>query len=248
MGFGGLIVVVVVAWLLYLIPLSLTRRDSVILNDVQPDEPFTSSVTIVRRGTPLNQTDEAVAVVSTPMNRRAALTALAKQDQVAAARRRNVLGVLALITLAVAVPVGFRALPWWTVLVPVGLIVAFLVVARVTVRQMRAELNRQAALIRQGEPEAHEETEVIAVLGADEPDEHEASVDLAAPATVTTSLWDPVPITQPTYVQKPLAARTVRTIDLSAPVPAQDPLPIIVEAADTDVTPFTQRGQRRRAG
>jgi hypothetical protein len=30
-------------------------------------------------------------------------------------------------------------------------------------------------------------------------------------------LWDPVPITVPTYVSKPLAPRTVRTIDLSGP-------------------------------
>lgn len=30
-------------------------------------------------------------------------------------------------------------------------------------------------------------------------------------------LWDPLPITVPTYVSKPLAPRTVRTIDLSAP-------------------------------
>jgi len=31
------------------------------------------------------------------------------------------------------------------------------------------------------------------------------------------SLWDPLPITLPTYVDKPAAARTVRSIDLSAP-------------------------------
>jgi len=32
-------------------------------------------------------------------------------------------------------------------------------------------------------------------------------------------LWDPVPITVPTYVSKPLAPRTGRTIDLSGPAP-----------------------------
>ena len=30
-------------------------------------------------------------------------------------------------------------------------------------------------------------------------------------------LWDPLPVTLPTYVTKARAARTVRTIDLSAP-------------------------------
>ena len=34
---------------------------------------------------------------------------------------------------------------------------------------------------------------------------------------VAGALWDPVPITMPTYVSKPLAPRTVRTIDLSGP-------------------------------
>ncbi len=33
----------------------------------------------------------------------------------------------------------------------------------------------------------------------------------------TGRLWDPVPITTATYVSKPLAPRTVRTIDLSGP-------------------------------
>ena len=41
-----------------------------------------------------------------------------------------------------------------------------------------------------------------------------STADVAAkPGT----LWDPIPITMPTYVSKPLAPRTVRTIDLSGP-------------------------------
>jgi hypothetical protein len=35
--------------------------------------------------------------------------------------------------------------------------------------------------------------------------------------SATGGLWDPLPITMPTYVSKPLAPRTVRTIDLSSP-------------------------------
>jgi hypothetical protein len=31
------------------------------------------------------------------------------------------------------------------------------------------------------------------------------------------TLWDPLPVTLPTYVSKPRATRSVRTIDLSAP-------------------------------
>ena len=46
---------------------------------------------------------------------------------------------------------------------------------------------------------------------------HEFSVDLTAPET-TGPLWDPIPVIALTYVSKPLVPRTVRTIDLSAPV------------------------------
>ena len=31
------------------------------------------------------------------------------------------------------------------------------------------------------------------------------------------SLWDPLPVTLPTYVDKPVAKRTIRTIELSDP-------------------------------
>lgn len=43
------------------------------------------------------------------------------------------------------------------------------------------------------------------------------TVAVAVPTTDGGSLWDPLPVTLPTYVNKPRAARTVRTIDLSEP-------------------------------
>jgi len=39
----------------------------------------------------------------------------------------------------------------------------------------------------------------------------------SAQGTAGSSLWDPLPMTLPTYVTKPRATRTVRTIDLTAP-------------------------------
>ena len=63
-----------------------------------------------------------------------------------------------------------------------------------------------------------EQTVAITVLRDTEDAVNETSVDLTAPIEAVASLWDPVPITKPTYVSKPLAPRTVRTIDLSAPV------------------------------
>jgi hypothetical protein len=37
-----------------------------------------------------------------------------------------------------------------------------------------------------------------------------------SPAATEPGLWDPVPVTLPTYVSKPPARRTVRTIDLDS--------------------------------
>ena len=43
------------------------------------------------------------------------------------------------------------------------------------------------------------------------------TVAVAVPTVDGGSLWDPLPVTLPTYVTKPRASRTVRTIDLSEP-------------------------------
>jgi hypothetical protein len=42
---------------------------------------------------------------------------------------------------------------------------------------------------------------------------------IAAPSVATTGelVWDPLPVTLPTYVTKPRAGRTVRTIDFAQP-------------------------------
>ena len=55
----------------------------------------------------------------------------------------------------------------------------------------------------------------------------EISVDLSMPTT-TGALWEPIPVTPATYVSQPLLPRTVRTIDLSAPVAA--PAPVVPTA------------------
>ena len=49
---------------------------------------------------------------------------------------------------------------------------------------------------------------------------------------MTGSLWEPIPITAPTYMSRPLAPRTVRTIDLSAPVPSGSGVPVTADAPE----------------
>ncbi len=205
---------IAIAWLAYLVPHFARRREELVVDETDPASRFSESMRIVRHGSAplLNQdlTEIAAYEVSTPLTRRAAVNDLRRLEQVAAGRRRRVLlGLLALVS--VAVGVGAAGLtPWWLVAVPGGLVVAFLVTARFSVRALRRGLDARFAELRQGGGESTvrlSRTELATAAGA-EPVQARAAVG---------ALWDPVPITMPTYVSKPLAPRTVRTIDLSGP-------------------------------
>ena len=237
MGFSGPVFgVVAVIWLIYLIPLFLHRRDNGLMDDVEPGEPFLASVTIVRKGSGVETAEAGVASVSTPLNRRAALRELADVDRSAARRRRRVLGFLALGTLTVGGFCFVGMIPWWSVAVPAGLLVLFLVVARFSVRAMRRDLDARAQVIRGGDDV--DEPTIAFMVDEQQPElEMEHSVELSVPIETTGSLWDPIPIPAQTYVSRPLAPRTVRTIDLSAPVPAQPALPITAERPDVVAGP-----------
>ncbi len=231
MGFQGLIFGAVAAcWLVYLVPMLLNRREQGAPEEVEPSEPFGSSVTIVRRGTALDAAENGSAVVSTPHNRRAALRELADRDRETAGRRRNVMIFLSLLGITTAVLAAFGLVPWWVLTVPVGLLVAFLVVARFSVARLRRELDERARIIRGGDVD--EMTVAITVHESTAEDEAAQSVELSAPIERTGSLWEPIPITAPTYVSRPLAPRTVRTIDLSAPVASKMSLPVTADGPE----------------
>ena len=240
MSFTGLIFGALAAfWLVYLVPLILNRNENGLLDEVEPGEPFSASVTIVRRGTPLETAENGTAVISTPLNRRAALRELADEDRDAARRRLIVLVVLAAATSVVGALAGFGVVPWWTLAAPAGLVVAFLVVARFSVAHMRRQLDARARHIRGGDS-VDEQTVAIAVLEEFEQDSNELSIEITAPIEHAGSLWDPIPITAPTYVSRPLAPRTVRTIDLTAPVPAVS-LPVTADLPAGSVTAAEER-------
>ncbi len=229
MGLTGLIFGAIAAiWLVFLVPYFLRQRG----DDVESGEseaPFSDAVTIVTPGASLAEADPGMAEVSTPLTRRAQLRELAQVDARAALRRRRVLLVLLLGQLVVATLVLLQILLWWTTLIPAGLVAAFLVVARFSVRAMRADLARRAAAIREC---PSEDTIAISLSPADIAT-HAHAVELTGPITPVGSLWEPIPITRPTYVSKPLPARTVRTVDLSAPILA----PALPVTADPIVAP-----------
>ncbi len=245
MGLTGVIFgVIAAAWLVYLVPYFLKRHHDPAANEVDPAAPFSATVTIVRRGSSLATAEEGTAIVSTPLTRRSALYELGQVELQAATRRRRVLLVLVTAMLAVSVPATLGYLQWWAPIIPAGLLVTFLVIARFSVRAMRRDLDNRARRVRDC---SDEQTVAIAVL-SDAEESAEASIELTAPVAKTGSLWDPIPITAPTYVSKPLAPRTVRTIDLSAPAPVASTVPVTADPLPDERNDGDAQPERRAVG
>jgi hypothetical protein len=144
----------------------------------------------------------------------------------AARRRRRILSFLVLADIAVGVLAALVVVPAWAPAIPVALTLLYLVLCRTQVRQQsEADWDRELEIAVASQPMTEP---VLAVRrnsqGFEEIDPNEdtitipAVVDAVAVATLDGgSLWDPLPVTLPTYVSKPMAKRTVRTIDLNEP-------------------------------
>ncbi|WP_203568498.1 hypothetical protein [Aestuariimicrobium ganziense] len=230
MGTGVIFGVVAVGFLAYLVPWFITRRGQE--PDDAAEERFASSMTLIRNATnAFSDSADPLLEVSTPMTRRAGLAEVAATHRRAAVRRRRALLTLVLLTGATAVAAALVSrLPWWSVAVPGGLLVAFLLVARFSVVTLNRQLDERAAEVNSGWEEDTISFAVPADLRA-EGDSDEFSIELSGPIQ-TGSLWEPIPVTAPTYISKPLAPRTVRTIDLSSPVAALKPAPVVAEAPE----------------
>ncbi|MGN6574120.1 MAG: divisome protein SepX/GlpR [Nocardioides sp.] len=187
-----------------------------------------------------DQTAAAQRPVVRPAARRAAARAAGR-------RRRHILSFLLLATLVVTGLAAFAVVPWWSVAVPAVLTVLYLVLCRTQVRHERdarwdadlaasidalpvarvearpAEPARRAARV--DAPYGAPRTAVRNAQGFEEVDADEDTVAIevalldavVVPTVDGGSLWDPLPVTLPTYVTKPKARRTVRTIDLDEP-------------------------------
>jgi hypothetical protein len=149
----------------------------------------------------------------------------------AARRRRRVTLMLVCTDLVVVGLAAFAVVPWWSVAIPVALTVLYLVLCR---RQVRRENDalwtpkaagpdmapRRAIRVDTAYGTAPVSAEADFSADEDTVQIPVAELETVAVSVETTdggSLWDPLPVTLPTYVNKARAARTVRTIDLSAP-------------------------------
>lgn len=200
-------------------------------SEMDPATRFSDSVQIVQFGDDAAADDRRPTErtrVSTPLTRRAAIAAIRRAEQQAAGRRRNVVLVLGLVLVVFAVLAGFGVTPWWLLAIPGGLLAAFLTIARFSVQAMHRNFEDRLDRIEHG---CDEDTVIVAgetTLSSEKGRKQRAggkgrveSVELGAPVGRPGTLWDPLPITRPTYVSTPPpSGRTVRTIDLTAPVTA----------------------------
>jgi len=252
---------IAIAWLAYLVPHFVRKRDDEALVDAEdPAERFAGSMRVVQHGTaPLLDQDLSeigTYEVSTPLTRRAAVADLRRLETVAALRRRRVLlALMAVLSLVVGLA-GAELIPWWSTAIPGGLVVLFFGVSRFSVIGMRRSLDARYRDIQRGGDEVTvfmNRAKVKAAASPASPVVEESVDETKAPGV----LWDPVPITVPTYVSKPLAPRTVRTIDLSGPAPTfvspvQHPVtadapPAGPTTADEVVDDGSGNGERRAA-
>ncbi|WP_433008971.1 divisome protein SepX/GlpR [Kribbella sp. CA-294648] len=240
MGTTGLIyVAIVAAWAAYLVPMLLKRNDEA--SQRRSAEKYSSSAArVLSRQTDVQARSRYVVrppgsevsagpggadeVVSDPSPPTRYVPNRARR--VAAMRRRRVLSILTLSLLSVTAFAGLGMLAWWTLAVPATLIATFVVLTRV---QLRRQARERAALAaeRRARAEAHHDRGP-ATAPVQSPD-HEMTIEVTLPVIEepvvqtkpeprTDGLWDPVPVTLPTYVMKEKAPdRTVRTISLSGP-------------------------------
>ena len=219
-----------VAWVAYLVPKALQHHDEVVRS--RSVDRFSHRMRVLARREPVNGRNARLVV--TPGRAAAPPVVTTKGPAIADARirreavaratrrRRRVLGLLLLANAAVIGVAAFHLISWWWVAAPAALLVAWLVACRLMVRSERG--------IRRSRPVEVAATEVVddeaaeSELGAagDSPLEDTMASPLGAPLVVEAELlqqadpamWDPLPVTLPTYVSKPAARRTVRTIDL----------------------------------
>jgi len=239
---GLIIAFVVVVWAAYFVPLVLRRYDEAGRNasveeagsrgrvitptraKVEPEAPEKADVKI--ESAPVE-----IAKPTPRLDRPAARLAARR-------RRRTLLTLIGLLVVTTGVSL-LGVLPKLAIVAPVVLIVAWLIACRI---QVRGELGLSTPRIRTNvveeavsTPVAMEDEDTVVVshqfedvdpgrmhVMEDVPLTEDALDDkivIAVPSASTTgdALWDPLPITVPTYVTKPRAGRTVRTIDFSQP-------------------------------
>lgn len=216
---GLLFGLIAVLWVAYLVPWGSRRDRGWVRLDEDSVLHFNNSMRLVRDCAAKQKADETYPV-STPLTRRAVRYEVWRAKRVAAKRRR--LGLLlsfVFFVLASVLPF-FTVLSHWFTLVGVGVIVGWLGLTRYSVKALDNVCKRALA---RAELVVDEPTIVVVAAAEPEPDSNERLIELSLTDSIG-SLLDPIPVTPTTYMSKPLLPRSVRTIDLSAPMVPQRPV------------------------
>lgn len=244
-------VALAVAWAVYLIPKALKHHDEVVRS--RSVEKFSHTMRVLARREPVDRRSARLVVapiraaLRPPVETKAHVAAepvgtapltprRTPSPQVeraaarrAAKRRRN---VLALVVLANAVVIGLAAasvIVWPWVAAPAGVLVAWLIACRLSVRSERRQRASRAAIEIGLPPYVEEEVDDVELTGEmplTPPSPRAPTAPAEFPTAETPAVtddvpvvggWDMVPTTLPTYVTKSAAQRrTVSTIDLDS--------------------------------
>jgi hypothetical protein len=221
-------VALAVAWAVYLIPKALKHHDDVVRS--RSVDRFSHTMRVLARREPVGRREARLVVtpgraasapVVTTKGARPAPTPNRREiANRAARRRRRVLGLILVANLATGVAAALGHLHHWYAAIPAGLLVAWLVACRLMVRRERAwRPSDQAPGRGRQDDAACPAAAGLQDVAVAEPVEAEPDLDDTGriPAVTDPGLWDPMPVTLPTYVTKPAAARrSVRTIDLDS--------------------------------
>lgn len=240
-GTGLIVAFVVAIWAAYFVPLVLRRYDEASTSSSLEDlSPLSRVINRPTADAEVDDAPEPTPAVDEPTARPQVTRTAAHR---AARRRRRTLLTLLLATAIVGGLVAFRVIPIWSIAIPVGLVLTWLVACRVQVRHergvstKRVKKSKRSRRSKRAAPAASvdddESTVIVSGQVEDvnpgrrhvmestplESDALDEQLVIAAPSVATTGdlVWDPLPVTVPTYVTKPRAGRTVRTIDFAQP-------------------------------
>lgn len=223
-------VALAVAWAVYLIPKALEHHEE--SARTRTVERFSATLRVLGRREPINRrkarlvpasgspssdakvlSERRKSSTSTSLDEKPALTpaqlrARRRAAARAAKRRLRVVALILAANAAVAALAYFRILDWVWCAAPVGVLAAWLVACRLMVKRERAELP--SARI-PAEPAADLPKDLTGEVARIDPDRSGDDPPQRDPDS-----WDPVSVPLPTYVSKPVATRSVSTIDLDS--------------------------------
>jgi hypothetical protein len=236
-GNGLIFAFVVALWAAYFVPLAVRRYDEASksgsidkFSSLSRVIPHKARVVDTDSGSwaldaAVDETEQKFATSPAPVQ-----TVTRDVARIAAGRRRRTLLTLLALAAIVGGVAGFGYLPLVSAAGPAALVVAWLIACRVQVRGERgigrktksdsfAWDEEQTIVVshqfEDSEPQRKRVMEKVEL----EADALDDQIVIAVPVGATTgeALWDPLPVTLPTYITKPRAGRTVRTIEFGEP-------------------------------